>query len=85
MTDEQGNEIVLNGELLDQSVYHYIVPADQGVLTHAIDLEVIRQQSQFSSESQAASETTWTVTHKDFCTKTMERDGYCVWTGLNGI
>ena len=77
MIDEQGDEIVLNGELLDQSVYRYIVPADQNILAHAVDLEIIKQQSQFPSET--------TQTREDFCSKTLERDGCCVWTGMDGM
>ena len=76
LIDEQGNEIALNGGLVDQGVYHYIVP-DQNVLAHAVDLEVIKQRSQLSSES--------TGTHEDFRTRLIERDGRCVWTGLKGI
>ena len=76
LIDEQGNEIALNGELLDQGVYHYIVP-NQNVLAHAVDLEVIKQRSQVPSET--------TRTRDDFRTRVLERDGYCVWTGLEGI
>ena len=76
LNDEQGNEIVLDGELVDQGVYHYIVP-DQNVLAHAVDLEVIKQRSQLPSET--------TRTHEDFRTRILERDGCCVWTGLEGI
>ena len=76
LIDEQGNEIALNGELLDQGVYHYIVP-DQSVLAHAVDLEVIKQRSQVRSET--------TRTREDFRTRVLERDGCCVWTGVDGI
>lgn len=48
LIDEQGNETELNGELLDQGVYHYIVP-DQDALAHAVDLEVIKQRFQVPS------------------------------------
>lgn len=76
LTDEQENEIVLDGELLDQGVYRYLVP-DQNVLAHAVDLEVIKQRSQVPSES--------TRTREDFCTKVLKRDGCCVWTGGDGV
>lgn len=72
---EHPNAIALNGELLDQGVYHYIVPG-QNVLAHAVDLEVIKQRSQVPSET--------TGTPEDFRTRTLERDG-CVWTSLEGI
>ena len=42
LSDEQGNKIALNGELVDQTIYCYIVP-DQNIFAHAIDLEVIMQ------------------------------------------
>jgi hypothetical protein len=76
LKDEQGNEIALDGELVDQGVYHYIVP-DQNVLAHAVDLEVIKQRSQLSSET--------TGSHEDFRTRLLERDGCCVWTSMEGI
>ena len=76
LNDEEGNEIELDGELDDRGVYHYILP-DQTVLAHAVDLEVIKQRSQVSSET--------TGTHKDFRTRVLERDGCCVWTGMYGI
>ena len=77
LKDEQGNVIALDGELVDQGVYHHNVP-DQNVLAHAIDLEVIRQRSQVSSGS-----TTGTCQCEDFHTRILQRDGYCVWTGLD--
>ena len=67
VSDEQGNVIELDGELVDQGVYHYIVP-DQNVLAHAVDLEVIKQRSQVSSE-------TSTRTLRDFSAKLLEHDG----------
>jgi hypothetical protein len=76
LNDEQGNEIALDGELVDRGVYHYIVPG-QNVLAHAVDLEVIKQRSQVPSET--------TRTREDFRSRTLERDGCCVWTGLHGI
>jgi len=75
LVDEEGNEITLNGALLDQGIYRYIVPGDNP-LAHAVDIEVIKQRSQISSES--------TRTCKDFRTKLSARDGWCVWTGLTG-
>ena len=75
LKDEQGNEIALDGELVDQGVYHYIVPG-QNVLAHAVDLEVIKQRSGVPSET--------TRTREDFRTRVLERDGRCVWTGLPG-
>ncbi|KAI0284685.1 hypothetical protein BGY98DRAFT_529582 [Russula aff. rugulosa BPL654] len=75
VSDEQGNVIALDGELVDQGVYHYIVP-DQNVLAHAVDPEVIRSRSQISSE---------TTTREDLGTKLLERDGICVWTGMPGV
>ena len=76
LKDEQGSEIALDGELVDQGVYHYIVP-DHHVLAHAVDLEVIKQRSQLPSES--------TRTHETFRTRLLERDGCCVWTGMEGM
>src|ERR1700733_6144993 len=67
VSDEQGNVIALDGELVDQGVYHYIVP-NQNVLAYAVDLEVIKQRSRVSSE-------TTTGTREDFCAKVLERDG----------
>ena len=76
LVDEEGNEITLNGALLDQGVYRYIVPNDNP-LAHAVDLEVIKQRSQVPSET--------TRTREDFRTKLLARDGpLCVWTGLTG-
>ena len=46
VSDEQGNVIALDGELIDQGVYHYIVPEGQNILAHAVDPEAIRQRSQ---------------------------------------
>jgi hypothetical protein len=76
LKDEQGNRIALNGELVDQGVYRYIVP-DQDVLACAVDLEVIKQRSHANSGT--------TGTREDFRTKLLDRDGRCVWTGLKGI
>ena len=78
LNDEQGNEIVLDGELVDQGVYQYVVP-DQNILAHAVDLEVIKQRSQVPSESET------TQTYEDFRTRLLERDGCCVWTGWKGM
>jgi hypothetical protein len=76
LSDVQGNEIALHGELVDQGVYHYIV-SDQDVLAHAVDLEVIKQRSQVPTET--------TETHEDFRAKVLERDGCCVWTSMQGV
>jgi hypothetical protein len=76
LKDEQGNEISLGGELVDQGIYRYIVPGDN-VLAHAVDVEVIKQRSQVPSET--------TRTREDFRTRLSERDRCCVWTGLEGI
>ena len=76
LKDEPGNGIALDGELVDQGVYHYIVPG-QNVLAHAVDLEVIKQRSGVPSET--------TRTREDFRTRVLERDGSCVWTGLDGV
>jgi hypothetical protein len=76
VVDEQGNVIALDGDLVDQGVYHYIVP-DQNVLAHAVDLEVIKQRTQVPSET--------TGTPEDFRAKILQRDGYCVWTGMPGV
>ena len=77
VADEQrpGNVIALDGELVDQGVYHYIVP-DQNVLAHAVDPEVIRPRTRVPSE---------TTTREDFGAKLLERDGICVWTGVHGV
>jgi hypothetical protein len=37
LNDEQGSEVVLKGELVDQGVRDYVVP-DQHVLAHAVGL-----------------------------------------------
>jgi hypothetical protein len=79
LNDEQGNAIPLDGELDDQGVYHYVVP-NQNVLAHAIDLEVIKQRSQVSSETAGTRKD-----FRDFGAKVLERDGRCVWTGLRGV
>lgn len=76
LSDVQGNEIALDGELVDQGVYRYIV-SDQDVLAHAVDLEVIKQRSQVPTET--------TETHEDFRAKVLERDGCCVWTSMQGV
>jgi hypothetical protein len=70
VSDEQGNVIALDGKLVDRGVYHYIVP-DQNVLAHAVDIEVIKQRSQVSSET--------TETPEEFSAKLLERDGCCVY------
>jgi len=75
LVDEEGNEITLNGALLDQGIYRYIVPNDNP-LAHAVDLEVIKQRSQVPSET--------TATREAFRTELSERDGCCVWTGEEG-
>jgi hypothetical protein len=72
LNDEQGNVIALDGELVDQGVYRCIVP-DQNVLAHAVDLEVIKQQTQVLSEIAG--------TREDFRAKVLEGDDHCVWTG----
>ena len=69
LSDEQGNKIVLNGELVDQIIYRYIVPG-HNVLAHAVDLETIMQQSRVPSET--------TRTREDFRTRVLQRDGCCV-------
>ncbi|KZP28689.1 hypothetical protein FIBSPDRAFT_927455 [Athelia psychrophila] len=63
LVDKQGREIGLNGELLGQGVYHYTVP-NENILAHAVDLEVIKQQSQVLSET--------TGTREDFCAKWLQ-------------
>lgn len=73
LQDGQKIEIALDGELVDQGVYHYIVPS-QNILAHAIDLDVIRHRTHDPSET--------TRTREDFRTRLLERDGRCVWTGL---
>ncbi len=75
VSDEQGNVVALDGELVDQGIYHYIVP-DQNVLAHAVDLEVIKQRTQVLSET--------TGTRENFRARILERDGCCVWTGMDG-
>ena len=79
LVNEQGKEIALNGELVDQGIYHYIVP-DQDVLAHAIDLKVIKQWSEVSSKS-----TETLQIHKDFPTRVLECNGHCMWTGVCGM
>ena len=76
LINEQGNEIVLNGELVDQGVYHYIVP-NHDILAHAVDLGVIKQRSQVPLETMG--------THKDFRTRVLQHDGCCVWISIDGI
>jgi len=73
LINEQGNEIELDGELVDQGVYHYFVQ-HQNILAHTVNLKVIKQQSQLLSESMG--------THEDFYIRLLEHDGCCVWTGL---
>jgi len=76
LVDVAGNGITLDDELLDRGTYRYIVPGDNP-LAHAVDLEVIKQRSQVPSET--------TTTREAFRTKLIERDGYCVWTGADGM
>ena len=47
------------------------------VLSHAVDLEVIKQRSQVPSKT--------TGTHEDFRARLLERDGCCIWTDLEGV
>ncbi|KZP28686.1 hypothetical protein FIBSPDRAFT_947513 [Athelia psychrophila] len=75
LVDEGGNKIALDGELLGQGVYHYTV-SNEIILAHAVDLEVIKHQSQVPSDT--------TGTREDFRTKVSERDGCCVWVGIKG-
>jgi hypothetical protein len=56
LEDEQGNEIALEGEFVDQAVYRYIVPDDQKVLAHAVDLEVIKERTYNPSETTGSRE-----------------------------
>src|SRR6266849_11106059 len=66
VSDEQGNVIALDGNLVDQSVYRYIVSdQNQNVLARAVDLEVIKQRSQVPSDT--------TVTREDFRGKLLVR------------
>lgn len=76
LTDEEKNKISLDGKLLDQGIYEYSVPG-QNTLDHAVDLQVIQQRSQIISASDDSSD--------EFLDKTLERDGCCVWTGLEEI
>ena len=68
VADKQGSVIPLDGELVDQGVYHYIVP-DQNVLAHAVDPEIIKERSQISDET--------TEFPEDFTANLLERDGCC--------
>lgn len=78
VADEQGNLISLDGELRNQGVYRYKV-ADQNILAHAVDLEVIKQRTQDLSATTGISGAV-----EDFRARILERDGCCVWTGLPG-
>ncbi|KAF9480791.1 hypothetical protein BDN70DRAFT_584162 [Pholiota conissans] len=75
LVDGDGVDIPLKGELADQGIYRYIVPGGNS-LGCAVDLEVIKERTQVSSES--------STTRDDFCEKLLPRDGCCVWTGVRG-
>ncbi|KAJ7593546.1 hypothetical protein C8J56DRAFT_1024135 [Mycena floridula] len=75
LVDEQGEELDLDGNLVDQGVYKYRAP-DAITLAQAVDLEVIKQRTNVPSET--------TNSREDFRRKLIERDGpFCVWTGID--
>jgi hypothetical protein len=85
LQDGQGRQVNLNRGLVDRGVYRYRLPftflcdseADDtsDVLSHAVDLEVIKLRSQEPSES--------VRTRENFRQELATRDGeQCVWTGL---
>jgi hypothetical protein len=78
LQDGQRNEIAVDGELIDQGIYHYVITVPvQNVLAHAVDLEVIKQRSCVPSET--------TGTREDFRARLLQRDGCCVWTSVEGL
>ncbi|KAI9567886.1 hypothetical protein HD554DRAFT_2314559 [Boletus coccyginus] len=77
LQDEAGNHVDLDGDLVDQSIYYYRLPvAEQDVLLHAVDLEVIKLRSQVPSQTSR--------TRGSFREDLAKRDGErCVWTGFH--
>ncbi|KZP28691.1 hypothetical protein FIBSPDRAFT_947518 [Athelia psychrophila] len=75
LVDEGGNAIALNGQWPGQRVFRYDVQ-NNNILAHAVDLEVIMQQSQIPSAT--------TGTRGDFRDRVLKRDGCCVWTSRPG-
>jgi hypothetical protein len=93
LQDEQGHQVNLNGELVDQGVYHYRLPVTrQGYLLHSslCDSEADGTSDILSRavdleaiklHSQVSSQTTGT--RECFRQMLAARDGErCVWTGL---
>lgn len=66
----------MDGELVDQGVYKYVLSDQDDVLVHALDLDVIQKRTNTSSATSGALE--------DFYANLLKRDGCCVWTGLDG-
>ncbi|KAI9566234.1 hypothetical protein HD554DRAFT_2315664 [Boletus coccyginus] len=70
----RGDLVDLGGQLVDRDTYYYRLPAQQDVLSHAVDLEVIKLRSKVSTQK---------TTRGNFRRKLAMRDGeQCVWTGL---
>lgn len=75
LVDAQGNGIPLDGGPLDdQAIYQYNVIGD--CLAHAVDLEVIHQRSEISSET--------TPRREVFVANILRRDGNCMFSGMPG-
>ena len=76
LVDGQGKEVPLSGAPTDQGIYQYLVPGENP-LAHAVDLEVIKEKTQVSSETTGSSEL--------FSSDLLLRDGICVlrptWSG----
>lgn len=97
LVDKNGCEVSLESLLLDRGIYRYAVSEstpDGDPLARAVDLEVINFKERSGDESESvpsgysgASDITassQSTTCKDFVSRLVARDGWCVWTGLNG-
>ncbi|KAF8878882.1 hypothetical protein BD779DRAFT_1175813 [Infundibulicybe gibba] len=76
LTDDKGEELELSGGILNQAIYHYVVPA-QDALACAVDLEVIRQPPPDEDVPFVIPKA-----DRDYGAKLQARDGRCVWTSI---
>ncbi|KIM40028.1 hypothetical protein M413DRAFT_36366, partial [Hebeloma cylindrosporum] len=76
LADKKGRPVPLNKRsLAGEDVYQYIVSGDP--LAHAVDLEVIKQQTPVSSET--------TENDGEFSRQLLSRDGQCAWSACVGV
>ncbi|KAF8523451.1 hypothetical protein BU17DRAFT_63744 [Hysterangium stoloniferum] len=69
--DSDSDSISTDGGLDNGGIYYYITDTNS---YQAVDLEVIKMRTSVPSEP--------TQSHNEFCTNLLERDGFCVWTGV---